>query len=294
MSEKRNIMKTETSEHASGGIVQRFFSRQIKELLTRNFWRAILSEILGTLFLCAWTIGAGMHKEGDSVELLDLALTAGFVVALTITALLNASGGHINPAVSIGFFVTGHISTIRFIFYFIAQLIAGILAVFLCRALFPEDMWGNLGLLHPGAGVEDWQAFACEFCITFLLLFVVFAYIDQGRSDVKGSPILFMGLAIAVNVLFGARISGACMNPARNFGPALVTGNLDKQWIYWAGPLLGGVVGTLVYEKLLSVKAIASTCIGGCCGSRDQEDGDAFEGEAMLNGNNVEHKREIS
>ena len=53
-------------------------------------------------------------------------------------------------------------------------------------------------------------------------------------------------------------------------------------------------MGTLVYEKLLSVKAIASTCIGGCCGSRDQEDGDAFEGEAMLNGNNVEHKREIS
>ena len=203
MSEHHIIMKSENFEHAKGGIVLRYFSRQIKEILTRNFWRAILSEILGTLFLCAWTIGAGMHKEGDSVQLLDLALTAGFVVALTITALFNVSGGHINPSVTIGFFVAGHISSIRFIFYFIAQLIAGILAVYLCQALFPEDMWGNLGLLHPGAGVEDWQAFVCEFCITFLLLFGVFAYIDQGRTDVKGAPILLMGLTIAVNVLFG-------------------------------------------------------------------------------------------
>ena len=204
MSEKHKIVKMENSERKdnSKSKVRSFFARQKNDILRTNFLRAILSEILGTLFLCAWTIGMGCHREGESVEILDLALGAGFVIALTLSVLINASGSHINPAVSVGFFVTGQITTIRLICYVIAQAFASILAVFLIEGIFPAEMWGGLGLLAPGAGVTDAQAFACEFCITFALLFGIFALIDSGRTDVKGSPILIMGLIVCVNVLW--------------------------------------------------------------------------------------------
>ena len=196
MSEKQTIVKNNKKS-----LVRRFLSRQFKEFLTANFWRAILSEVLGTLFLCAWTIGSGLTK-GESVEILDLALTAGFTVALIITALQNVSGGHINPAISIGFLVAGKISAVRFIFYVIAQVSASIVAACLIQGLFPQDMWGTLGVISPGNGVQDWQAFGCEFCITFLLLFGTFAVTDGDRTDVKGTPSFFIGLIVSVNVLF--------------------------------------------------------------------------------------------
>ena len=208
MSEKHKIVKMEKTERRnhSNPKVRGFFARQKKDILTTNFLRAILSEILGTLFLCAWTIGMGCHREGESVEILDLALGAGFVVALTLSVLINVSGSHINPAVSLGFLVTGQITAIRFICYVIAQAFASILAVFLIQGIFPADMWGGLGLLSPGVGATDAQAFACEFCITFALLFGIFALIDPGRTDVKGSPIFIMGLIVCVNVLWAVSL----------------------------------------------------------------------------------------
>lgn len=284
MSEKHKIAKMEKMERRdhSSSKVRSFFARQKKDILTTNFLRAILSEILGTLFLCAWTIGMGCHREGESVEILELAIGAGFVIALTLSVLINASGSHINPAVSIGFLVTGQITAIRFVCYVIAQAFASILAVFLIQGVFPAEMWGELGLLSSGSGVTDAQAFACEFCITFALLFGIFALIDPGRTDVKGSPIFIMGLIVCVNVLWAARISGGCMNPARNFGPALVTGKLSKQWIYWIGPLLGGAAGTLVYDRIFSARALSTTCKGGLCGSRDEAESNEIETEIML------------
>ena len=203
MSEKQNIVKNSTSEQPDQSRVRSFFTRQIDEFLTVNFWKALLSEFLGTLFLCAWTIGSGLHKEGDShVDILDLAIGAGFVVALIILTLQNVSGAHINPAFSISFLVSGHISAIRFVFYLISQTVAGIVAVYLMMVMFPADMWGNLGLLSPGSGIQDWQAFVCEFCVTYLLAFVAFAAIDSNRTDVKGQPAFFIGLTVCVNVLF--------------------------------------------------------------------------------------------
>ena len=165
-----------------------------------------MSEILGTLFLCGSTIGMGCHREGETVAILDLALGAGFAVALILSVLVNASGSNINPAVSIGFFVTGKITAIRFVCYVIAQSFAGILAVYLVEGIFPEDMWGGLGLILPGVGVTDAQAFGCEFCATFAFLFGIVALIDPGRTDVKGSGIFIMGLIICVNVLWAVSL----------------------------------------------------------------------------------------
>ena len=197
MSEKHSIVSNPKSSP-----LRSFLSRQIKELLTTNFWRAVISEILGTLFLCAWTIGSGLTKEGESVDIVDLALTAGFTVGVTIQALQNASGANINPSISIGLLAAGKISVIRFVFYVIAQVIAGLLAACLIQGVFPAEMWGTLGLISPGNGVSDWQAFGCEFCITFFLLFGTCAFIDSDRTDVKGAPGFFVGLIVAVNVFF--------------------------------------------------------------------------------------------
>ena len=199
------MVKSERSDY-NNSIIRRFFETQKKDVLNTNFLRAILSEILGTLFLCVSTIGMGCHRKGESVAILDLALGAGFAIALILSVLINASGSNINPTVSIAYFVTRKITAVRFVCYVIAQSFAGILAVYLVEGIFPEDMWGGLGLILPGVGVTDAQALGCEFCISFALMFGIFALIDPGRTDVKGSPIFIMGLIVCVNVLWAVSL----------------------------------------------------------------------------------------
>lgn len=244
-----------------------FLSSQLRELSSANFWRAVFAEFLGTLMLCTWTIGSGLRREEETAEVLDGALTAGFFLSIIISVLLNVSGGNVNPVVSIGLLATRQLSLMKFVFYVPAQIIGGIVAVYLIKCIFPKDMWGTLGYISSGSGVTDGQVFGCEFCLAFFLMFGTLAMFDSDRTDVKGSVPLLIGFLVAVNILFGARVSGGCMNPARNFGPALVTGNLEKQWIYWCGGLSGGALGALAYDKFLSVAAMSKPLIG-CCRSR--------------------------
>ena len=156
--------------------------------------------------LCCWTIGSGLHKDKEIIDVLDLALIAGLFIGTIITVLQNVSGGDVNPAISIGLLVTRQISFVRFIFYVIAQISGGITAVILVKGLFPPDMCGTLGLISPGTDVTDAQAFGCEFFMAFLLLFGTVAMIDAGRSDIHGSIPLFVGFIVVVNVLFGVNI----------------------------------------------------------------------------------------
>ncbi|XP_050404853.1 aquaporin AQPAe.a [Patella vulgata] len=244
---------------------QTFIMEEMDDLRKPAFWKAVIGEFLGCLFLIFFTVGAGLHEEGTRGHgTVHIALSSGFFIAVIVTVLLTISGGHINPAVSIGFAVNREISFVRFIFYCIAQTGGSVAGAALLKAITPESKVGNLGILLPEPNVTTEQALYSEIVITFFLLFSVFAMIDKDRKDVQGSVPFIIGLVVAVNIFYGINISGGAMNPVRAFGPAVVMGRLEHQWIYWAGPLVGGVLGAFLYDKFFSVAA-THTAVKSCC-----------------------------
>lgn len=186
----------------------RFIERELKDIKSLNFWRAVAAEYMGTLMLCLWSIGCGVHHSDDDSppDIFTIAIGTGFVVATLINTLINVSGGHVNPALSIGFLVLGKITCLRFLFFVITQCLACLSAVGILKQLVPPEMVGLPGLISPGTGVTGLQAFVFEFLITFLLLFAVAAYIDSRREDDMSPAPMYVGLLVASNIIFAVSI----------------------------------------------------------------------------------------
>ncbi|XP_039116085.1 LOW QUALITY PROTEIN: probable aquaporin TIP4-3 [Dioscorea cayenensis subsp. rotundata] len=223
--------------------------------------RAVLAEIVLTfLFVFAGVASAmaagKMFGGGDSIMgLTAVALTHALVVAVMVSVGLHISGGHINPAVTLGLAVGGHITLVRSVLYIIAQLIGSSLACLLLRFLT-----GGLDTpVHTLAvGVGSFQGVIWEIVLTFSLLFSIYGTIvDPKKAITPGLGPLLVGLVVGANVLAGGPFSGASMNPARSFGPALATWNWTDHWVYWVGPLIGGPLASLVYELVFLVRSHA-------------------------------------
>ncbi|OWF48706.1 lens fiber major intrinsic protein-like [Mizuhopecten yessoensis] len=247
--------------------IRNFLKRECDDLKSPDLWRAMCAEWLGLTFVTLFATGTGLyHKENPSSapSSVNIALEAGFMIGCLVTVFGTISGGHVNPSITMGFAVTREITLVRSVLYIAAQSFGGICGAGLLYVLTPPGMHhGSLGLIMPGKDVTDMQALGAEAVIGFFLLFGTFAVIDKGRNDLQGSVPLMIGLMVSINVFFAFNISGGCMNPARNFGPAVITGKLDKIWLYWAGPLVGGAFGALLYDKIFSTKA-CRWCLGGC------------------------------
>ncbi|XP_063420680.1 aquaporin AQPAn.G-like [Mytilus trossulus] len=126
----------------------------------------------------------------------------------------------------------------------------------LLKAVVPANKTTiDLGMIFPAPGVNDAQAIVCEMIITFFLLFGTIAMLDSKRTDVNGFAPFQIGLIIVINVFATFSISGGCMNPARSFGPSIVSGIYDKSWIYWVGDMTGAVLGALLYDRIFSTTA---------------------------------------
>ncbi len=177
----------------------------------------------------------------------ETALAYGLAIALLVAATANISGGHINPAVTFGAWITGKISLIKGLMYVLAQLIGAVIGAFLLTAVIPEGAQGNLGSHGLGAGISVGGGLLAEIILTFVLVFVVFATAIDPKGLGSIAPIA-IGLAVLVDHLLGVPVTGAGMNPARSFGPALVAGAWENHWIFWAGPLIGGAIAALIYE----------------------------------------------
>ncbi len=177
----------------------------------------------------------------------ETALAHGLAIALLVAATANISGGHINPAVTFGAWITGKISLTKGLMYVLAQLIGAVIGAFLLAAVIPEGAQGNLGAHGLGAGISVGGGLLAEIILTFVLVFVVFATAIDPKGLGSIAPIA-IGLAVLVDHLFGVPVTGAGMNPARSFGPALVAGAWENHWIFWAGPLIGGAIAALIYE----------------------------------------------
>ena len=216
--------------------------------------RRALAEFIGTMALI-FVGGASILSDqlsGGNVTLVGIALAHGLTIAVMASAFGHISGAHLNPAVTVGAFIARKISAGDSVVYWISQLAGGALGAVLLTLVFDPATRAAASLGTPGfgAGVSISQGLTFEIVATFLLVLVVCATAIDERgafSVVSGLPI---GFVVLFDILAGGPLTGAAMNPARVFGPAVVGGYWANHWVYWVGPLAGGVLAGLLYTSL--------------------------------------------
>jgi len=241
----------------------------VEDLKSRGLWIALLAELLGTLLLVLVGSGSCLYQGGIIV----ISLCFGFSVATIVYAIGNVSGGHINPAVTVGFLAARRITLIRAMLYVVAQVIGAVLGATLLKLSTPEAFQANLGSPTLAQGLTTDKGFAVEMIITFTLVLTVFAACDNQRDNCAPVP-LSIGLAIAMCHLWAVPVTGSGMNPARVFGPNLVSGFWDNQWLYWLGPLAGAALAGLLYDLVFAVNATPSKMAGFFTPSYDNDNYD--------------------
>jgi MIP family channel proteins len=206
---------------------------------------------LTTLFLPAITSTESQGVYGG-LTLVSVAFAHGLAIAVMVSALGHISGGHFNPAVTMGFVVTRRIAGQLAVVYWSMQLAGATAAAALLRWFFSERarQLTNLGAPGIGGGVNHWQALVIELILTFFLVWVVFATAVDPGGTFKSIAGLAIGLTITLDILMGGPLTGAAMNPARAFGPELVGRYWHDAWVWYAGPLVGGALAALAYEWL--------------------------------------------
>ncbi len=205
-------------------------------------------ELLGTFLLVFAGTGAMVVNDATgALTHVGVALTFGLVVLALIYALGDVSGAHLNPAVTLGFWLARRFPTRQVLPYLLAQCAGALLASGLLRALFPTD--AGLGSTHPAGAVL--QSFVLEGVLTFFLMFVILA-VSTGSREKGAMAGIAVGAVIGLEALFAGPICGASMNPARSLGPALVSGHLGGLWIYLGAPVLGSALAVPVACYLLA------------------------------------------
>lgn len=193
-------------------------------------------------------MGAGSIIMTGGSNLVAVALAYGLAFGLMVLAAGHISGGLFNPALTIGLWAAGRLSTVKSVAYIIVQLVGALLAALLLKATFPGSMTGvvDLGVPAVGGGFTAGQALPAEIVATFFLMYAMFgnAVDPRGKGPVYG---LGIGLIITMDVFAVGGVSGAAMNPARWFGPALVANAYGNWWVWWLGPIIGALVAALVY-----------------------------------------------
>jgi MIP family channel proteins len=208
--------------------------------------REELAELIGTFTLVFIGAGAGALASSNGAGLVGVALAHGLALTVIVYAWGAVSGAHVNPAVTFGLAVSGRFPWGRAIRYWIAQLLGGAVAGFLLLAFLGPQ--GNLGMTVPAAGVSTAQAIGIEAVLTFFLVVAVFGSAVAGRNGNAAG--LAIGLVLAMDILMGGSLTGASMNPARSFGPALAMADLAALPLYFVGPALGAVVAALLYDRV--------------------------------------------
>jgi len=219
----------------------------------------LVAEFVGTfalIFFGAGSICADQYLRTTSngqigLGLLGIALAFGLAIGIMVTSLGHISGGHFNPAVTIGFWVTRRLSTFDTVAYWIVQVAGGVSAAFLLRRL-PVDVWGPVQLGTPdlASGISRTNGMIFEAVMTFFLVFVVFATAVDERGAFDKVAGFAIGLTITMGILFGGPFTGGALNPARAFGPALASNHWTNHGVYWIGPMAGGLVAGWLYDTL--------------------------------------------
>lgn len=229
--------------------------------------RKLAAEFIGTFAVVLFGAGSVctdqfLRTTGQgSLGFLGVAIASGLIIAVMFSAIGRISGGHFNPAITIGLWVTRRTKTFDAIAYWLAQLAGAIAAAYFLRGIVPEEAWRAVALGTPDLARDFTRSYGMllEALLTFFLVFVFFAAaIDvagvSSHAAVNPATGFVLGLTVTLGILFGGPLSGAAMNPARAFGPALAAGHWANTGVYWVGPLAGGVVAGWLYDALFLKK----------------------------------------
>ena len=211
--------------------------------------KKIFAEFLGTFTLIF--LGAGSLVVGEA-DLVGVALAHALAIFVMVSALAGISSAHFNPAVSIAMFATKRIDLKELLINVPSQLAGAAFASLALNGLYGHQ--NGYGLTSLGSGISATQGFFAELFGTAILLFVIFGVAVDGRSSVKSLPGLPIGLSIAAIIMSVGPATGAALNPARWFGPALVSGDWSNSALYIFGPIVGALVAALAYTYIAKPK----------------------------------------
>ena len=225
-----------------------------------NAYKKYMAEFVGTfalVFIAAGSVCADFYLRqagGQGLGLLGISIAFGIVVIAVIYATSYVSGSHVNPAVTVSFWLTRRMEPNTAIMYIISQIAGASLAGLALKTLFPDaakTVYLGTCVLAPGVSIA--RGVLMEFIISFLLIFTIYGTLVDKRASAG-----FAGVAVGLVVLFGAMIggtiSGGAMNPARVFGPAIASGQFTHHYVWWIGPILGGIAAGFVYDKIFAEK----------------------------------------
>lgn len=227
-----------------------------------NAAQKMLAEFIGAfalLFITVGSICAAQQAGASGPGALGLALAPGLAITVMFVAVGHISGGHFNPAVTAAFWVTRRQGTWNTMLYWIAQLLGAAAGCYVISLFYLPDVWrgAHLGVPALASEVSPVIGMLIEAVLAFLLVFVYFATAaDKECAYGKVAP-LAIGLTVTSNILVAGGLTGAAMNPARAFGPALVGNYWANQAVYWVGPIAGGIIAGSLYSLLLMRKPAA-------------------------------------
>ncbi len=220
--------------------------------------RRLAAELFGTAFFVFLGAGSVVAAQAYALPgyfaLLVIALANGLCLGLAISATMGVSGGFLNPAVALGALVAKKIKSREAVYYIIAEVVGAAIGAGLLFGFFPTAVgqavsWGTPSVLGS-IGVV--QAIFIEAVMTFLLVFAVFGTaMDKNAPKIGGFGV---GLTVFLAALIGGPLTGAAMNPARALGPAIVALNFTNWYVYWIGPILGGVIAAYIYGRFIMSK----------------------------------------
>jgi MIP family channel proteins len=216
----------------------------------------LTAEFVGTftlIFIGVGSIVAANSAGGAGAGLVTVAIAHGLAIATMVTALGHVSGAHFNPAVTISAWVTQKIKSSDAIGYIVAQLAGGTAGALVIRGALPEQLWKvqKLGTPLVSSQISNGQAVLIEAVLTFFLVWVVFATAIDPEGAFGKIAGLAIGFVILMDIMMGGPFTGAAMNPARSFGPALAGGDWSGWWVYWIGPIAGGIVAASLYDTVI-------------------------------------------
>lgn len=213
-------------------------------------WKACVAEFVGAFGLVFVGAGAVVLAANGTLDLVGVALAHGLVLAIMVSISGHTSGGLFNPAATVALWVTGKLASARTVAYIVTQLAAAVVAALLLRYVVNDTNLFDAaaaGAPQVAAGVDSGRAIIIEAVTTFFLVWAIFGTAVDDRGPFGKTAGLTIGLVIAFDILAFGPYTGAAMNPARWFGPALVGGLWELWYVYLVGPLAGAVLAGLGY-----------------------------------------------
>ncbi|MEP6591709.1 MAG: aquaporin [Gemmatimonadota bacterium] len=215
--------------------------------------RRAIAELYGTFILVFFGCGAVIMESFPSARfgLMGIALVHAVALSVAVTTTMAISGGHLNPAISIGLWSTRRLPGADTFIYVMSQLAGALLAAFTVKALFPAGvakfvLWGTPSI---AVGITFASAVAWEALLTFFLVSAVMGTIISKSAPKVGG--FAVGLTLFFAIMVGGPFTGAALNPARAFGPAVMSGNMQSLSAYFLGPIIGGLLAAQLWSRFL-------------------------------------------